>query len=114
MRVGIDFLDSGACRHGCISSLPRLPSQHDRFFARIGATMVHSRLRIHENGSKAIPDTPWPDDFDLVTSGVECLDYCRREAGLDLQTIRIDSVGPGGLGEARAAEPRRLDCLLHI
>ena len=29
MRIGIDFLDSGACCHGFVSSLVRLPAQHD-------------------------------------------------------------------------------------
>src|SRR6266849_3039852 len=97
-----------------ISSLSRLPPQHDRFFAGISATMVHPCLRVHENGGKAIPDTPWLDDFDLVTSGVKRIDYRLRETCLDLQTIRIGSVGPGRLGEARATEARRLDCLLHV
>jgi hypothetical protein len=88
--------------------------QHDRFFAGVGATMVHPCLWIHENGGKAVPDTPGPDDFDLVTSGVERIDDRRREACLDLQTIRIGPRRPGGLGEARATETRRLDCLLHV
>src|SRR5215475_6261612 len=114
MSVGIDFLDSGECRHVCISSCSRLPAQHDRFFTGISTAMVHPGLWIHENGGKAVPDTPRSNNFDLVTSGVESLDYRLREACLDLQTIRIGSVGPGRLGEARAAEARRLDCLLHV
>jgi hypothetical protein len=74
MGIGIDFLDSGTRRHVCISSLPRLPAQHDRFFTGIGTTVIHSRLWIHENGGKAVPDTPGPDDFNLVLPGAERLD----------------------------------------
>ena len=76
--------------------------------------MIHPCLRIHENGGKAVPDTPWPDSFDLVASGVERIDYRWREACLDLQTIRIDPMRPGGLGKARATEAWRLDRLLHV
>ena len=54
--------------------LRRLPAQHDRFFTGISTAMIHPRLWIHEDGGKTVPDTPWPDDFDLVTSGAERLD----------------------------------------
>ena len=53
----------------------------------VGAAVVHPVSRVHENRGKAVPDTPWPDDLDLVTSGVERLDYRCCEACLDLQTV---------------------------
>src|SRR5687768_16621123 len=76
--------------------------------------MVHPCLRVDENGSKAIPDTPWPDDFDLVAPGVERVERCLGETSLDLQTVRIGSMRPGRLGEARATEAWGFDGLLHV
>src|SRR5947199_9514262 len=76
--------------------------------------MVYPCLRIHENGGKAVPDTPRPDDFDAVAPGVECIDYYLGETSLNLQTVGIGAMGPGGLWEARATEPWRLDRLLHV
>ncbi len=76
--------------------------------------MVNPCLRIHENGSKAVPDTPWPDGFDLMTSGVERIDYRLCETCLDLQTVRIGAMRPGRLGKARATEAWRLNRLLDV
>ena len=66
------------------ASSPRSPAQYDGFFAGVGTAMVHPSLRVHQNGGKAVPDTPRPDDFDAVASGVERLDQRLGEPSLDL------------------------------
>ena len=70
------------------------------------------RLRIHENGGKAVPDTPWPDDFDLVALALSASMPGRGVPRPANDSDRRD--GARGLGEARATEARRLDCLLHV
>src|SRR5262249_162944 len=84
------------------------------FFAGVGAAMVHAGLRVHQNGGKAVPDAPRPDDLDAVAPGVERLDYRVGETSLDLETVGIGAMRPGRLREARATDAPRLDRLLDV
>src|SRR5713101_280799 len=77
------------------SALPRLPAQHDRFFAGVGTAMVHPGLWVHENGGKAVADTPWPDNFDLVSPRVQCVNHLLSKTSLDCQTVRGGPMRPG-------------------